>query len=79
MTDNHSATEGLTFASRFSPQDLIFLKRAFDLVIPKLAVTISRLAAFAEQHRAQPTLGFTHMQPAQLTTVGKRACLWIQE
>lgn len=59
--------------------DLIFLKRAFDLVIPKLAVVISRLAAFAQKHRAQPTLGFTHMQPAQLTTVGKRACLWIQE
>ncbi|CAO1636046.1 unnamed protein product [Parajaminaea phylloscopi] len=59
--------------------DLIFLKRAFDLVIPKLAVVIDRLSAFAQQHRAQPTLGFTHMQPAQLTTVGKRACLWIQE
>lgn len=58
--------------------DLIFLKMAYDLIIPKLAVVIERLAAFAEQHRAQPTLGFTHMQPAQLTTVGKRACLWIQ-
>ena len=59
--------------------DLIFLRRGLDLLLPKLALVISRLATVAEKHRDLPTLGFTHMQPAQLTTVGKRATLWIQE
>ena len=48
------------------------------MVIDKLAITIDRLSAFADKHRDLPTLGFTHFQPAQLTTVGKRATLWIQ-
>lgn len=59
--------------------DLIFLRSAMDLLLPKLAVVISRLASFAEKYKDLPTLGFTHMQPAQLTTVGKRCTLWIQE
>lgn len=59
--------------------DLVVLREALDLLLPKLARAIARLAAFAEEHRALPTLGFTHFQPAQLTTVGKRACLWLQE
>ncbi|TXT08623.1 hypothetical protein VHUM_02751 [Vanrija humicola] len=59
--------------------DLIFLRDGLDILIPKLAVVISRLSAFAKQYRDLPTLGFTHFQPAQLTTVGKRATLWIQE
>ncbi|KAN0065383.1 adenylosuccinase ade13 [Thecaphora frezii] len=59
--------------------DLIFLRRGLDLLLPKLALVIDRLAAFAEKYKDLPTLGFTHMQPAQLTTVGKRATLWIQE
>lgn len=59
--------------------DLIFLRKGLDLLLPKLALVIERLSVFAEKHKALPTLGFTHMQPAQLTTVGKRATLWIQE
>ena len=59
--------------------DLVVLREALDLLLPKLARAIARLADFAQEHRALPTLGFTHFQPAQLTTVGKRACLWLQE
>ncbi|KAG6861131.1 Phosphoribosylglycinamide formyltransferase [Termitomyces sp. Mi166 len=59
--------------------DLIFLRTGLTYLINSLAVLISRLSTFAEEYRALPTLGFTHFQPAQLTTVGKRATLWIQE
>jgi len=59
--------------------DLICLRDGLDLLLPKIARVIDRLARFAEERRALPTLGFTHYQPAQLTTVGKRACLWIQD
>jgi len=59
--------------------DLLLLREGLDLLAPRLARAISRLAGFAREHRALPTLGFTHFQPAQLTTVGKRACLWLQE
>ncbi|XP_030402785.1 adenylosuccinate lyase isoform X2 [Gopherus evgoodei] len=59
--------------------DLIVLRDGFNLLLPKLATVISRLADFAEQYADLPTLGFTHYQPAQLTTVGKRCCLWIQD
>jgi len=59
--------------------DLILLRDGLDILLPKVARCISRLAKFAEQYKDLPTLGFTHLQPAQLTTVGKRACLWIQE
>jgi adenylosuccinate lyase len=58
--------------------DLIFLRDACDIVIPKLAVVIQRLAKFAEEQKSTAVLGWTHFQPAQLTTVGKRATLWIQ-
>jgi len=57
--------------------DLIILRRALDLVARRLAATIRPLADFARAHRALPVLGFTHYQPAQLTTLGKRACLWL--
>lgn len=63
---------------RCSNADLIFIREALSLLIGKLAVVIDRFAAFAQEHRALPTLGFTHFQPAQLTTVGKRATLWLQ-
>lgn len=59
--------------------DLLILRDALDLVLPKLAAVIHRMAEFARAHADLPTLGFTHYQPAQLTTVGKRACLWLQE
>lgn len=61
-----------------SNADLIFLREALTLVLAKLVVVIDRLSKFAEQYKDLPTLGFTHFQPAQLTTVGKRATLWIQ-
>uniref|UniRef100_A0A671PPR1 Adenylosuccinate lyase n=1 Tax=Sinocyclocheilus anshuiensis TaxID=1608454 RepID=A0A671PPR1_9TELE len=59
--------------------DLIMLRDGFDILLPKLARVIDRLANFAEKYADLPTLGFTHYQPAQLTTVGKRACLWLQD
>jgi adenylosuccinate lyase len=59
--------------------DLIIMRDALRLVAGKLAAVIDLLAKFAQQYRDLPTLGFTHFQPAQLTTVGKRATLWCQE
>ncbi len=59
--------------------ELIQIKEALELVAGKLASAIDRLGRFAEQHKAVPTLGFTHFQPAQPTTVGKRCTLWMQE
>ncbi len=59
--------------------DLIIMRDALHLIAGKLAAVIDLLARFAEQYRDLPTLGFTHFQPAQLTTVGKRATLWCQE
>ena len=61
-----------------SNADLIFIREALSLLIQKLAVVIDRFAKFAQQYRDLTTLGFTHFQPAQLTTVGKRATLWLQ-
>ena len=59
--------------------DLIIMRDALRLVAGKVAAVIDLLARFAEQYRDLPTLGFTHFQPAQLVTVGKRATLWCQE
>ncbi len=58
--------------------DLIILKQGLNLLLDKLARVIDRFSKFANEHKDLPTLGFTHFQPAQLTTVGKRATLWIQ-
>ena len=58
--------------------DLVQLKEALKLVQQKLVQTLSVLADFAANYRDLPTLGFTHYQPAQLTTVGKRCTLWMQ-
>lgn len=59
--------------------DLIFLRDAYDVLIPKLVNVIDRLSKFALDYKDLPVLGWTHFQPAQLTTVGKRATLWLQE
>jgi adenylosuccinate lyase len=59
--------------------DVILMREALLLIRSKLVNVISRLADFAEEHKAQPTLAFTHFQPAQPTSVGKRATLWIQD
>ncbi|MCI0498654.1 MAG: adenylosuccinate lyase [Planctomycetales bacterium] len=56
--------------------DIIILREGMQILAGKLAALIDRLARFAKQHRSLPTLGFTHYQPAQLTTAGKRATLW---
>ena len=59
--------------------DIIVMTEALKLVRKKLVNVIAELAKFAEEHKALPTLAFTHFQPAQPTTVGKRATLWMQE
>ncbi|KAJ7362126.1 hypothetical protein OS493_013217 [Desmophyllum pertusum] len=59
--------------------DLIVIKDAFNIILPKLARCIERMSGFAEKYKSVPTLGYTHFQPAQLTTVGKRACLWLSD
>ena len=59
--------------------DIIVMTQALRLVKQKLINVIAGLAAFADKYKGQPTLAFTHFQPAQPTTVGKRATLWIQE
>jgi adenylosuccinate lyase len=56
--------------------DLIVLRDALELVCTKLAGVIDAQGTFAARYRDLPTLGFTHLQPAQPTTVGRRACLW---
>ena len=59
--------------------DIIVMTEALKLVKRKLINVIAKLADFAEAYKGQPTLAFTHFQPAQPTTVGKRATLWLQE
>ena len=59
--------------------DLIIMTEGLKLIRKKLINVIANLADFAEKYKALPTLGFTHFQPAQPTTVGKRATLWLQD
>lgn len=59
--------------------DLLLLREALVIVAERLARIIDRLATFAAEHRRLACLGFTHFQPAQPTTVGKRACLWMHD
>lgn len=59
--------------------DIIIMTEALKLIRNKLVTVIRNLSAFADKYKSLPTLGFTHFQPAQPTTVGKRATLWIQD
>ena len=70
---------GATSAFVTDNGDLIQIRRGLELLQTRLHAVLSALATFARQWRAEPTLGYTHLQPAQLTTVGKRATLWMQD
>lgn len=59
--------------------DILMLRDALKLVRAKVVEVLRRLRRFAWEYKGMPTLGYTHLQPAQLTTVGKRACLWMQD
>lgn len=59
--------------------DLLLTRDALGLLVGRLAAAVDVLADFCETHADLPTLGFTHLQPAQLTTVGKRASLWLHD
>jgi adenylosuccinate lyase len=70
---------GATSAFVGDNADLIVTRDALDLVITRLLAVVSALATFSAKWADEPTLGMTHFQPAQPTTVGKRACLWLQD
>ena len=59
--------------------DIIIMSEALKLIRKKVLTVIKKLSAFALKYKDMPALGFTHLQPAQPVTVGKRACLWIQD
>jgi adenylosuccinate lyase len=70
---------GATSAFITDNTDVLLMREALELLGSRLASALAALAAFARRTRAVPTLAYTHFQPAQLTTVGKRACLWAQD
>ncbi len=70
---------GATSAYVTDNADLILMRRGLDLLRGRIRDVLRSLAAFAKQWRDEPTLGYTHLQPAQPTTVGKRATLWMQD
>jgi adenylosuccinate lyase len=70
---------GATSAYVTDNADLILMRRGLDMLRGRVLDVIRALAEFAEKWREQPTLGYTHLQPAQPTTVGKRATLWMQD
>lgn len=70
---------GATSAFVGDNADIIIMDNGLRILKKKLINIVYRLSQFALEYKDMPTLGFTHFQPAQLTTVGKRACLWIQD
>jgi adenylosuccinate lyase len=70
---------GATSAFVTDNTDVLLTREALELLRRRLGATIRALAGFARRTRDVPTLAYTHFQPAQLTTVGKRACLWLQD
>lgn len=70
---------GATSAFVGDNTDVIQMSEGLKIIRTKLLNVINNLAVFAERYKQLPTLGFTHFQPAQLTTVGKRSCLWLQD
>ena len=58
---------------------MIIMKKALALIREKLLAVVKNLRDFADTYKSLPALAYTHLQPAQLTTVGKRACLWLYE
>jgi adenylosuccinate lyase len=70
---------GATSAFVTDNADLMITRDALDLVMRRLLAVIGALAEFADRWADEPTLGLTHLQPAQPTTVGKRACLWLHD
>jgi len=70
---------GATSAYVTDNADLILMRRGLELLNARMLAVLRSLATFARQWRDEPTLGYTHLQPAQLTTVGKRATLWMQD
>jgi len=70
---------GATSAYVGDNTDVLVMQEGLEILKRKLAALLERLSTFALEYRSLPTLGFTHFQPAQLTTVGKRACLWMMD
>jgi adenylosuccinate lyase len=70
---------GATSAYVTDNADLILLREGLILLRAKVITVLRALAQFAREWRDEPALGYTHLQPAQLTTVGKRAALWMQD
>ena len=70
---------GATSAYVTDNADLVQMKRGLEMLRARLLGLLGVFAVFARKWRAEPTLGYTHLQPAQLTTVGKRATLWMQD
>src|SRR4051812_37908687 len=70
---------GATSAFVTDNADLIIMRRGLQLLRGRIVRVLRVMAAFAREWRAEPTLGYTHLQPAQPTTVGKRTTLWMQD